>query len=71
MQHEMLNFLRNLHSYVAAQVLEVSWLEFQVRSHMLLLTLTGTVLVALCELLDLYTGIPIHFILSSTVQCTR
>jgi hypothetical protein len=30
MRHEMLNFLRNLHSYVATQVLEVSWLEFQV-----------------------------------------
>jgi len=29
MRHEMLNFLRNLHSYVTAQVLEVSWMEFQ------------------------------------------
>merc|ERR1712080_30581 len=29
MRHEMLNFLRNLHAYVAAQVLEVSWSEFQ------------------------------------------
>jgi len=29
MRHEMLNFLRNLHAYVACQVLEVSWIEFQ------------------------------------------
>eukprot|EP00088_Acartia_fossae_P012325 TRINITY_DN16353_c0_g1_i10.p1 TRINITY_DN16353_c0_g1~~TRINITY_DN16353_c0_g1_i10.p1 ORF type:complete len:982 (+),score=253.08 TRINITY_DN16353_c0_g1_i10:307-2946(+) len=28
-RHEMLNFIRNLHSYVTAQVLEVSWMEFQ------------------------------------------
>jgi len=28
-RHEMLNFVRNLHSYVTAQVLEVSWMEFQ------------------------------------------
>ena len=28
-RHEMLNFVRNLHAYVATQVLEVSWLEFQ------------------------------------------
>ena len=25
----MMNFLRNLHGYVAGQVLEVSWLEFR------------------------------------------
>ena len=29
MRHEMMNFLRNLHGYVAGQVLEVSWLEFR------------------------------------------
>jgi len=28
-RHEMLNFVRNLHSYVSTQVLEVSWMEFQ------------------------------------------
>ena len=29
MRHEMLNFLRNLRDYVASQILEISWLEFQ------------------------------------------
>jgi len=33
MRHEMLNFVRNLHSYVTSQVLEVSWIEFQENLH--------------------------------------
>jgi len=29
MRHEMMHFMRNLHDYVASQVLEISWMEFQ------------------------------------------
>ena len=29
MRHEMMHFMRNLQDYVASQVLEISWLEFQ------------------------------------------
>ena len=29
MRHEMMHFIRNLHDYVASQVLEISWQEFQ------------------------------------------